>query len=162
MQLGIVHAHPALGTGCVELLAQRGVGPHPARDNQPLHAGGIQRPERLLDQHLDNGGLRAGRQIGPYLVARLATQLFHLREHGGLEAGKGEIEVSTVQQRTRQLVGLCVTEFGQPRERRPTRVTQSHQLGRLVEGFAGGIVDGFPEQGIAAYAVHLHQLRVAA
>ncbi len=45
---------------------------------------------------------------------------------------------------------------------RPARVRQPHQLGGLVEGLAGGIVQGFAQQLVIADAAHIHQLRMAA
>jgi hypothetical protein len=51
-----------------------------------------------------------------------------------------------VQQRAWQRVGRGVAKVGQPRQRRPARVAQAQQLGRLVEGLAGRVVDGFAEQ----------------
>ena len=57
---------------------------------------------------------------------------------------------------------LGVAERRQPRQRRPARVAQAHQLGRLVEGLAGRVVDGLAEQRVAAHVVDPHQLRVPA
>jgi hypothetical protein len=36
--------------------------------------------------------------------------------------------------------------LGQPRQRRPARIAQAQQLGALVEGLAGGVVDGLAQQ----------------
>mmetsp|Transcript_21951 Transcript_21951/g.86052 ORF Transcript_21951/g.86052 Transcript_21951/m.86052 type:complete len:368 (+) Transcript_21951:1441-2544(+) len=45
---------------------------------------------------------------------------------------------------------------------RPSRIGQAQQLGALVEGLAGGVVDGLAEDFVHAHIVHTHQLRVAA
>ncbi len=45
---------------------------------------------------------------------------------------------------------------------RAAGIRQSHQLGGLVEGFAGGIVQGLAQQPVAADGVHRHQLGVPA
>ena len=67
-----------------------------------------------------------------------------------------------MQQRPRQLEGLGVAELGQPRQRRAAGIAEPEQLRRLVEGLAGGVVDGLAEQLVAADVVDAHQLRVAA
>ena len=67
-----------------------------------------------------------------------------------------------MQQRARQLVGRVVAKLGQPRQCRPAGVAQAEQLGGLVEGLAGRVVDGFAQQLVAAHAIDAHQLRVAA
>ena len=48
------------------------------------------------------------------------------------------------------------------RQRRPTGVTQAEQLGALVEGLAGGVVDGLAQHRVAPHAIDTHQLRVSA
>ncbi|MOA43664.1 hypothetical protein D3C78_1658360 [compost metagenome] len=50
-------------------------------------------------------------------------------------------------------------QFGQ---RRAARITQPHQLGRLVEGFASRVIQRFAQQFVAAHAIDAHQLRMAA
>ena len=67
-----------------------------------------------------------------------------------------------MEHRARQLVGARVAKFGQARNRRAARIAQAEQLGRLVEGFAGGVVQRFAQQRVLAHAVDPHQLRVAA
>ncbi|MCY1532759.1 hypothetical protein D9M68_680480 [compost metagenome] len=67
-----------------------------------------------------------------------------------------------MQQRARQLEGRGVAVFGQLREPGAAGVRQAHELGALVEGLAGRVVDGLAEQFVAAHAVDPHQLRVAA
>ena len=44
----------------------------------------------------------------------------------------------------------------------PPGIAQPEQLGGLVEGFAGGVVQGFPQRFVGADAGNLHQLAVAA
>jgi hypothetical protein len=102
--------------------------------------------QRLGHQHVDDRRLRAGGQVGALQLARLVFQLARLRHHRGLQAGKGKVQVAAVQQRARQREGRGVAKLGQPRQRRPAGVAQAQQLGRLVEGFAGGVVDGLAQQ----------------
>lgn len=45
---------------------------------------------------------------------------------------------------------------------RPTGIRQTHELGRLVKGLAGRIINGFAEQLVTAHTVHPHQLGVPA
>ena len=46
-------------------------------------------------------------------------------------------------------------------ERRPPRVTEPEQFRGLVEGFPGGVVQGFAQQFVVADARHAHELSVA-
>ena len=67
-----------------------------------------------------------------------------------------------MQQRTGQLEGRSVAVQRQPGQVRTAGIRQAHQLGRLVEGLAGRVVDGFAEQLVTTDPVHAHQLRMAA
>ena len=67
-----------------------------------------------------------------------------------------------MQHRARQGKDARAPRLGQPRKQGPARVRQAEQLGALVEGLAGGIVQGFAEQFVLADAGDLHQLRMPA
>ena len=67
-----------------------------------------------------------------------------------------------MQQRSGQGEGIATAQLGQLRQRRPPWVAQTQQLGGFVKGFARGVVYGLAQQLVAAYAIHAHQLRVAA
>ena len=56
---------------------------------------------------------------------------------------------------------VALPSCSQARERRPAGVAQAEQLGTLVEGLAGGIVDRLAEQFVVADGLHAHQLGVA-
>jgi hypothetical protein len=93
---------------------------------------------------------------------QLIAQLLRLRQHGRLQARKRKVEVAAVQQRPRQLERGRVALLRQPRQGRPARVAEAHQLGGFVEGLARGVVDGLAQDGVAPHPVHPHQLGVSA
>ena len=155
-----MHAHALACAGGIELLAQQAVGTHTTRHHHALQPGLAQGLQRFLHQHLDDGRLGAGRQVG-LACLQLVAQLARLGEHGGLQPGEGKIQVTAVQQRARQ--GECsrVALLRQARQRRPARITQAHELGRFVKGLARRVVNGLAQQRVLAHTVHAHQLRVS-
>ncbi len=67
-----------------------------------------------------------------------------------------------MQHRTRQLKSRSIALLGQSRQRRPARITQAHELGRLIERLAGCIVEGFAQQRVAPHTIDPHELGVTA
>ena len=65
-----------------------------------------------------------------------------------------------MQHRPRQREGRSPALLGQARQRRPAGIAEAEQLGALVEGLAGGIVDGLAQQRVVAHRLDAHQLRV--
>ena len=55
-----------------------------------------------------------------------------------------------------------VAEGGQAVDLRPAGIAEADVAGHLVEGFAGGVVDGLAQHPVAAVALHGHDHRVAA
>src|SRR5208283_391301 len=78
------------------------------------------------------------------------------------EPGKTHVEITARKHRPRQLEAARLASLRKLRKCRTTRVSQSEQLRRLVEGFAGSIVNRFAEQPVVAHRVDAHQLRVPA
>jgi hypothetical protein len=74
-------------------------------------------------------------------------------QHRRLQAGKAEIQVAAVQHRPRQLEAARRTRLGQLGQRRPAGVAEAEQLGGLVEGLAGRVVERLAEQFVLADAV---------
>jgi hypothetical protein len=134
------------------------VGADAAGDHQALHAGLAQGLQALGGQDIDGGGLEGGGDVGLGAVAFLVLQV----EYGGLQAAEAELQVATVQHGARQGKPVRVAAFRQFRHGRAARVAQAEELRGLVEGFAGGIVQGFAEQCVATDAIDAHDLGVAA
>ena len=59
-------------------------------------------------------------------------------------------------------IGLGVALHREPVDGGPTRIAEVEEAGDLVEGLAGGVVDGLAEQPVAPVALHRHEHRVAA
>ena len=55
-----------------------------------------------------------------------------------------------------------MTGFGQARDRRSAGITEPQQLGGLVEGLAGGVVQRLAEDAVVADAAHVGEQRVPA
>ncbi len=77
----------------------------------------------------------------------------HIIEDGGLDAAETEIEVRLAQQGTGKIDGRRIPLGRQAVDQHAARIGEPEQLGHLVEGLTGGVVQG-PAQGpIAADAV---------
>src|SRR5205085_6417414 len=79
-----------------------------------------------------------------------------------LEAGEGEMRFGGADQRPGQRHGCRVAALGQLLDRRAAWIAEAEQFRRLVEGFAGGIVDRRRQSAIVADAAHFEQLAVPA
>ena len=82
-------------------------------------------------------------------------------QHGGFQAAEAEVEIGAGDHRSWQPDRPGDTEIRESRHRGTARIAEPEQLRRLVESFAGGVVERFPEQCVAAPVVDAHQLRVA-
>ena len=67
-----------------------------------------------------------------------------------------------MQHRSGQIEHTRVAEFGEARNGGAAGVAEAEELGRLVEGLAGSVVQCLAEQRVLADGIHAHQLRVAA
>ncbi|OIQ78955.1 beta-galactosidase YesZ [mine drainage metagenome] len=101
-------------------------------------------------------------EVGTRLLARRVAQRAHSRQHRGLQPGEREIEVARMQQRPRQLERCRVAALGQSRKLGAAGVAQAEQLGRFVEGLAGGVVDRLAEHPVAPQGGDVEQHRVPA
>ena len=81
-------------------------------------------------------------------------------EEGGLKARETIVEPGDVG--PCEAEGLRVALGGETVDVRAAGVGETHHLGALVEGFAGGIVDGASENLHVVVAAHEDNLRVAA
>ena len=81
--------------------------------------------------------------------------------HRRLQARKAEIAALAPQQRPRQFHARRAAGR-QPLQRRAARPTEAQHLGHLIERLAHRVVDGTAQPAVLAYALHRHQLAVAA
>ena len=114
-----------------------------------------------LGQHLGDGGLEAGGDVGAVLVGKLA-QVAHHQAHGVFQPGKRKITAWPALHRPRQGEPGGIAPGRPAFHRRSAGIAQRQQLGHLVEGFAGGVVDGGPQAAVAAHPFHRQQLAMAA
>src|SRR5690242_4158080 len=94
----------------------------------------LKRRQRFSDEHIDDRRLEFGGNVRA--DARVERLRFDLGDYRSLQAAKAEVEVSTVQHRSRQLDSARRALFCQCSEFGPTRITETQQLGGLVERLA--------------------------
>ncbi len=82
--------------------------------------------------------------------------------HRGLEDGKAEMRLLAADQRPWQRYRGRIAVPCELLDRGAPGIAKAEQLGGLVEGLAGGIVDGRREPLIIAHAANFEQLAVAA
>ena len=146
----------------VERGTQLLVGSDATGNNQLLEAGLLHCLEGFFHQHLDNRLLESTGSIGPEAFIQRLRLFAHQGQHGSLEAREAEVEVAGMQHRSRQGIGGRIATFGQPGEQGPARVRQAEQLGALVKGLAGGVIQRFAQQFVSTHAGDFHQLGMAA
>jgi hypothetical protein len=100
---------------------------------------------------LDDGFLEGARRIGPEFIGQRLALLAHQRQHRRLQPGKTEAQVAGMQHRPRQSYTPGLPSSASC-DSRPAGVRQPEQLGALVEGLAGRIVQRFAEQFVVAHA----------
>src|SRR3546814_11884769 len=76
------------------------------------------------------------------LFAGCIATAFQCEAHRGLQPGETEIAAGLAPQRPRQVEARGIAALCQPLDRRAAGIAQAEQLGGLVEGLTGGIVDG--------------------
>ena len=150
----------AAGTG-IQCQAQAQVGADATGHHQALRAALLECRQGLGRQHVDDGLLGGRRHVGPRGLVDGRRQLAHLGHDRRLQAGEREVEIAAVQQGPGQRIGFRVAVVGQPGQGRPAGVAQAQQLGTLVEGLAGRVVDGLAQQRVLAHVGHVHELRMA-
>ena len=131
-------------------LAQRAVGGDAAAERDRLPVALLQRPLQFRDQLADDGRLEGGGEVGAALGHPLGAELAAAVDERRLEAAEAEVEAGVAGHRDRQLERLRVALGGQLLQRRAARVAEAEQPRRLVEGLAGGVVEGLAEHLVAA------------
>ena len=114
-----------------------------------------------VGHHIGGGGLEGGAEIGNVLRAERGGG-FGLEADRRLEAGEGEVGFLAADERPGQMEAVGMAAQGLPLDGRAPGIAELQQLGRLVEGFAEGVVDGGADAAIAADAVDAQQLAVTA
>ena len=144
--------------------AQVTVCAHTAGDNQAPAADLFQRAPALDQQGVNDGILERGRNIGAQLInIRIVFFLPHpCIQCICLESAETEIQAGPVRHRPREFEALPVAVFSQFGQYRPTRVTQPHHLGCLVEGLTGCIIQALTDDFITSYCFYLRQQGMAA
>ena len=129
----------------------------PRRAPAPWRRPRRRRGRGLVDEHVDDGLLEAGGHVlgghvgvGPHVV-----------DDRRLEPAEAEVQ-PVVEHRPGEGDGGRVAVDGSSVDGRPARVAEAEEPRHLVEGLAGGIVDGLAEQPVPAVVDHLDQHRVAA
>ena len=100
-------------------------------------------------QHIHAGVLEGAGDIGAgLLVQRLL--LFQQQAHGGLQSGKAELTVRSVDQRARQREAAWHPKACELCQMGAAGVGQVEQRSGLVEGFAHRVVQTLAKQAVAA------------
>src|SRR5690606_37229657 len=114
----ITHLEAVLAARVVERGAKPPIRAHPARDDQPLAAGPLDREPALVDQGVDDGRLETGGDIRTHLVRqppRVALR-FDREPHGGLQTAEAHVEPLPLQ-RPRERESLGIAALGQRGQR---------------------------------------------
>ena len=93
---------------------------------------------------------------------RSNAQFIELHHHGRFESGKRKIQIAAVEQRARQLERIGIALGRERRQRGPTGIAEPKHLGRLIEGLARSVINGFAQQGLIPDTGNCHQLCVPA
>ena len=120
----------------------------------------LHRGERLGGQHVNDGGLDFGGEIGA--GDRVQRALPDHRQHRSLQSAEAEVEAAARDHGAWQGKAACFSGRGKPGQGRPAGVAQSEQLGGLVECFARGVIQRLAQEPVLAYSGNVHQLGVAA
>jgi hypothetical protein len=100
----------------------------------------------LGGEHVDRRVLEVACDVGADGVVRRLTRGPHRPEHRGLEPAEregvpiGAIALELVEHRPGEPVPPRPALARQPLDGRPARIAQPEELGHLVEGLAGGVV----------------------
>ena len=119
-----------------------------------------------MHQHVAHGVLKGAADVVAHGIGQAAAVrgagFFNGGEHGGFESGKTHLQIVRVQHRARKGKGVGRAQPRQLGEFGAAWVGQAEQFGGFVEGFAGGVVHAFAQQGVVADAAHRHKLGVSA
>ena len=118
------------------------------------------RPSRAVGKAVRDGGLKGRCEIGCNGIR--AGKAGVPRGDRRLQPGKGEMAVVGALQRARQRNAGCVSLRRKPFHRRPPRIAKPHDLGPLVERFAGGIIHCRAVTLVISWAVDGKKLCVSA
>ncbi|MNP22807.1 hypothetical protein D3C76_1154920 [compost metagenome] len=78
----------------------------------------------------------------------------------GFQTTEAEIQARTVAHRPREDETPCNALLCKASDLRSARIIEPHHLGRLVEGLAGGVIQGLAQKRVLTDSVDLNQLRV--
>ena len=123
------------------------------------------RASALLLENIGNRCLEPGTKIGPILRAKRVCP-FHAGitgpQEGGFETGERHVASRAIQERSWKPKSPGVSRLGNPFHLRPAGLRQCQEAGGLVEGFAGGIVDGATKPMKAVGAMDNEKLAMSA
>ncbi len=142
--------------------AQRTVGGDAAAERDRVPVALLQRPLQFRGQLPDHGGLEGGGEVGPPLGHALLAELAAAVDERRLQPAEAEIEAGVAGHRDRHLERGRVALLGQLLQRRPARVAEPEQPRRLVEGLAGGVIEGLAQDLVAPVVPHPRQQGVPA
>ena len=157
-------------------LARQPCSQHRVRRDAAAHhdrarVGRLGGPDRLGHEDVDDGVLEAPRQLRDDVVgerrlgglgqARVGAGLGDDPAGSRLEAREAQV-VRVAQPRPRKDAVVPGRGLGRPTDRRPARVAEPQQATDLVEGLAGGVVEGRAEQPVGEVVAHLGDEGVAA
>ena len=143
--------------------ADGAVGGNPAGDDQRANVwvGGARHVDGVFgpcNQRFRNGLLERSGEIGRAPGIKRCIERLDGTPDTGLEAGKGKITAGPVRHRTRKIKFLRIAAFGGFLEQGAAGIAEPKHFSGLVEGLAGGIVDGRAEPCIAADTLADEQL----
>lgn len=148
-------------TGANGLVGGDTAGHHQRRRDAVRHLEAGKGDADPVGHHIGGGGLEGGAEIGNVLRAERGGG-FGLEADRRLETGEGEVGFLAADERPGQMEAVGMAAQGLPLDGGAPGIAELQQLGRLVEGFAEGVVDGGADAAIAADAVDAQQLAVTA
>ena len=125
------------------------------------HAEPFEPTANAVLQGARHRALEGGADIGDVLFRHRLDRLRRLT-HRGLKAGEGKIEPRLADERARKGEAFRIAGLRHALDRRPARIGQAEQLGRLVEGFPQRVVDRRAPALVIVDATHQHELGMAA
>ena len=140
--------------GLRELCAEEGVAGDAAAECDDGGVVVLSGLDGLGDEDVDDGGLEGGDEVGEHVVGDVAELVVGVEE-GGLDAGEGEVEAvfggdglaGGAGEGSGEGVGVGVGALGEPVDDGASGISEAEDLGGLVEGLAGGVVEGGADDG---------------
>ena len=158
---GATRRAPCRRGNLFEAAAQIEVGRDAARDDE---RGRWRRRERVgasVGQDIAHGALERGAEIGDRALV-VGIELLDGLAHRRLEAGEGEVAAGLAPHRPRQGEALRIAAGRRALDGRAAGKAQAQKLRRLVEAFAGRIVDRRAQPREVARPAHGQELAMAA